>query len=85
MKKGWKGGCRPIIGLDGSFLRGKVKGQVLIAIGKDACDQIFSIAWAVTDRENKVNWKWFLQWLVKELDIQDNGSSLTIISDMQKV
>ena len=58
---------------------------MLVAIGKDGCNQIFPIAWAVTDKENKVNWKWFMQWIVKELDIEDQGKSLTIISNMQKV
>ena len=85
LKKGWKEGCRPLIGLDGSFLKGHVKGEVLVAVGKDASNQIFPIAWAVVDKENKVNWKWFLQWLVKELEIQEQGKSLTITSDMQKV
>ena len=85
LKRGWKEGCRPIIGLDGSFLKGKVKGEVLVAVGKDASNQIFPIAWAVTDKENKLNWKWFIQWLVMELDIQDQRKALTIISDMQKV
>ena len=47
--------------------------------------KFFPIAWVVTDKENKVNWKWFMQWIVKELEIQDGGKSLTIISDMQKV
>ena len=60
LKSGWKAGCRPLIGLDGSFLKGIVKGQVLVAVGKDAMDQIYPIAWAVTDKKNRANWKWFL-------------------------
>ena len=61
LKQGWKVRCRPIIGLDGCFLKGIIKGQVLIVVRKDAMNQMYPIAWAVTDKENKVNWKWFLQ------------------------
>ena len=85
LKKGWRAGCRPIIGLNGCFLKGIVKGQVLVAIGKDGNNLIFPITWVVTEKENKNNWTWFMQWLVKDLRIEDNGKSLTIISDMQMV
>lgn len=47
LKRGWKAGCKPFIGLDGCFLKGIVKGQVFVAVGKDAQDQIYLIAWAV--------------------------------------
>ena len=85
LKKGWWTRCRPIIGLNGCFLKGIVKGQVLVAIGKDGNNHIFPIAWDMTEKENKNNWTWFMQWLVKDLQIEDNGKLLTIISDMQKV
>ena len=85
LKKGWRAGCRLIIGLDGYFLKGIVKGQVLVDIRKDGNNHIFPIVWAMTEKENKNNWTWFMQWLVKDLQIEDNGKSLTIISNMQKV
>lgn len=84
LKRGWKRGCRPIIGLDGCHLKGIVKGQVLVAVGKDADDQIFPVAWAVVNKENKENWTWFLELLGKDLEIAHSGNILTIISDMQK-
>ncbi|WCJ24295.1 hypothetical protein M5689_006267 [Euphorbia peplus] len=46
-KKGWKEGCRPIIGLDGCFLKGMCKGQLLCAVGRDGNNPMFPIAWAV--------------------------------------
>ncbi|XP_019087271.1 PREDICTED: uncharacterized protein LOC104727518 [Camelina sativa] len=39
--------CRPIIGLDGTFLKTAVKGVLLAAIGHDANNQIYPLAWAV--------------------------------------
>ena len=56
-RRGWKAECRPIIGLDGYFLKGVCKGQLLSAIGIDRDDQMVPIAWAVIDKENINNWK----------------------------
>lgn len=83
-KRGWLEGCRKIIGVDGCFLKGISKGQLLCAIGRDGNDQMFPIAWAVVAVENKENWGWFLNLLKHDLSLED-GTNLTIISDMQKV
>ena len=40
-KKGWKADCRPIIGLDGCFLKTKFKGELLVALGKMRMNKIF--------------------------------------------
>lgn len=85
LKRGLRAGCRPIIGLDGCHLKGVVKGQLLVAVGKDANEQLYPIAWAVTGAENIDTWTWFLQLLVKDLGIDYEGRKLTIMSDMQKV
>ena len=84
LRKCWKSGCRPIIGLDGCFLKGVCKRQLLATVGLDGDDQMLPIAWAVVDKENKNNWRWFLCWLHQELQLGD-GSHLTLISNMQKV
>ena len=68
-KKGWRAGCRPLIGLDGCFLKGICKGQLLAAVGVDAEGQMFPIAWAIIDKENTGNWRWFLAWLKQELEL----------------
>ena len=59
-KRGWKGGCRPIIGLDGYFLKTEFKGKLLVALGRDGDDKNFPIAWACVKNESKCNWSWFL-------------------------
>ncbi|CAI9298921.1 unnamed protein product [Lactuca saligna] len=69
---GWKRGCRWVISLDGCFLKGAVKGELLTTIGRDANNQVYPIAWVVVDVENKANWTWFLELLRADLDL-DSG------------
>jgi len=52
--------CKPIIGLDGCFLKGYYGGQLLAVIGRDANDQMMPIAFAVVEGETKESWAWFL-------------------------
>lgn len=84
LREGWKAGCRKIVGLDGCYLRGPVTGQLLSAIGRNANNQIFPIAWAVVCVKNKDNWIWFMELLMDDLETQ-GGRGLTIISDQHKV
>ncbi|XP_060190732.1 uncharacterized protein LOC132620010 [Lycium barbarum] len=81
LKMGFKEGLRPFIGLDGTFLKGKAKGQVLVAIGQDSMNQFYPLAWAVVDKETKRTWSWFLQQLQHSLELH-NGKGITFISDM---
>lgn len=84
LKRGWKCGCRSVIGLDGAFLKGFCKGELMTAVGRDANNQMYPIAWAVvSDGENKDSWTWFLDLLMNDLDLFE-GAELTLISDQQK-
>jgi len=83
-KRGFLSGCRRIIGLDGCFLKGLCKGELLAAIGIDANNQMFPLAWAVVKVENKDNWSWFLKNLMADLEIT-NGAGWAFMSDQQKV
>ncbi|XP_042753314.1 uncharacterized protein LOC122195466 [Lactuca sativa] len=83
IKYGWKIGCRRVIGLDGCFLKGQCKGELLTAIGRDANNQIYPIAWVVMEVENKVNWKWFLELVSEDLSL-DACRGLCVISDQHK-
>ena len=77
--------CRPIIGLDGCFLKGYYGGQLLSAIGRDPNDQMMPIAFAVVEGETKESWAWFLDLLVKDLGGVRLCKTYTFISDQQKV
>ena len=57
---------------------------MLAAVGRDANNQMFPIAWAVVDVESEDNWVWFIEKLQTDLNLHD-GEGFTIISDRQKV
>ena len=83
-KRSFKGGCRPIIGLDACFLKIEFKGELLVALGRDEDDKNFPIAWACVMNKSKCNWSWFLTLLQAQLELRD-GSNYTLILDMHKV
>ena len=84
LKKGWKVGCRPVIGLDGCFLKTVCGGQLLSAVGRDGNNQMYPICHAVVEVESTDSWRWFTELMKEDLELGD-GSGLTIISDQQKV
>ena len=83
-KTGFAKHCRPLIGLDGCFLKGMYGGQLLAAVGKDANNQMYPIAYAVVEAETKESWKWFVDLLVDDLN-QVQKRRWAFISDQQKV
>ena len=83
-KRRFLGGFKHIIGLDGYFLKGLVKGQLLVAIGRDGNNQMFLIAYAVVHNESTETWSWFIDQLHSDLTI-GKGLGWSIVSDMQNV
>ncbi|KAL5556111.1 hypothetical protein UlMin_038347 [Ulmus minor] len=83
LKKGFKDGCRPIIGLDGCHLKGHQKGQILTSVGIDANNGMYPIAFSIVESECKDSWVWFLEHLRADLNLPNN-SNITWISDKQK-
>ncbi|KAJ4843215.1 hypothetical protein Tsubulata_029702 [Turnera subulata] len=47
LKVGFKTGCRRIIWVDGCFLKRYVGGKLLTAVGRDANNQMYPLAWTV--------------------------------------
>ena len=85
MKQGFKAGCRKVIGLDGCFFKGACQGELLCAIGRDANNQMYPVAWAIVEQETTQSWEWFIGLLIKDLDINNQGEGWVFISDQQKV
>nr|XP_025625100.1 uncharacterized protein LOC112717220 [Arachis hypogaea] len=82
-KNGFRAGCRPFIVLDGTFLKGYFGGQLLTAVGQDANNQLFPIAYGVVDAETRKNWRFFLEELHTDIgDFNENG--WVFMSDQQK-
>ncbi|PKI50818.1 hypothetical protein CRG98_028813 [Punica granatum] len=82
-KKGMLAGCRPLIGLDGCFLKGYYGGTILAAVTQDGNQSFYVIAYAVVEQETKNTWGWFLRRLFEDIgDPKTQGWEF--ISDMQK-
>ena len=84
MKQGFKACGREFLGLDGFSMSGPFPGQLLTAVGIDANNGIYPVAYAVVDALNKATWCWFLKLLGEDLGIETN-CKFTFISDRQKV
>ena len=67
LKKGFSNHCRPVLCLDGCFLKGPVKGELLSAVGMDGKNQMYPIAWAIVEGETTESWLWFLTLLSADL------------------
>lgn len=83
LKKGFLESCRLVRGLDGCHLKGPHGGILLTAVGIDANDCIYPIAYVVVEKEKKKTWLWFLELLGDDLKIE-NSFRITFMSDKQK-
>lgn len=82
---GFLNACRPLLGLDRTFLKSKYLGTLLFATGFDGDGALFPLAFGVVDEENDDNWMWFLSELHNLLEVNtENMPRLTILSDRQK-
>jgi hypothetical protein len=82
-RRGFLQGCRPVIFVDGTFIKTRYRGQLLTAVGMDPNDCIFPIAVATVEVEDTASWTWFLETLKNDLGIA-NTEPWTIMSDKQK-
>ncbi|KAA0047473.1 MuDRA-like transposase [Cucumis melo var. makuwa] len=54
---------RPVIVMDGTFLKNKYRGQLIVAVCLDGNNQIYPLAFGVVDRETDDSIQWFLEKL----------------------
>jgi len=52
-KKCFIAGCLKVTGVDGCFFKGACNGELICAIGRDANNQIYPVAWAVVEKETE--------------------------------
>ncbi|KAL7194686.1 hypothetical protein ACSBR1_035008 [Camellia fascicularis] len=48
--------CRPLLFVDGTFLKGRYKGYLLAATSKNGNQSLFPLAFVIVDAENQDNW-----------------------------
>ena len=53
MKIGFLQWCRPVIGVNTCFLKGRYKGQLMATIGRDASNSIYPLSIAVVEVKTK--------------------------------
>ncbi|XP_055960222.1 uncharacterized protein LOC130014995 [Mercurialis annua] len=75
--KGWKY-CRPIVVVDGTFLKSNYGGTLITASTQDGNGKIFPLAFAIVDSENDDSWEYFF---VKLKEAFGGRSGLCIVSD----
>ncbi|XP_074351474.1 uncharacterized protein LOC141690585 [Apium graveolens] len=78
MMDGWKY-ARPVISIDGTFLKGKYRGKILVAMGVDSNNHPYPLCYALVDEETHDNWSWFLKLLRRHVCQQRLG--VCMISD----
>ena len=65
-------------------MKGRFGGQLLSVTTKDGNDNIFPVAMAVVEQENKDNWIWFLEQFADDIG-KPKELNLVFINDRQRV
>uniref|UniRef100_A0A0D3BCV1 Uncharacterized protein n=1 Tax=Brassica oleracea var. oleracea TaxID=109376 RepID=A0A0D3BCV1_BRAOL len=78
--RGFSKVMRRVIVVDGTFLKSKFKGVLLVATAIDGNSNLYPIAFGIVDSENEQSWEWFMRQL-KVVVADDNG--LAFISNRQ--
>ncbi|XP_020874789.1 uncharacterized protein LOC110226681 [Arabidopsis lyrata subsp. lyrata] len=76
--RGFYKSIRKVIVVDGTFLKSKYKGVLLVATAVDGNSNLYPIAFGVARSENDASWEWFFLQL-KTLIADDQG--LAFVSD----
>ena len=53
--------CRPVILVDATFLTGKYKGALMMAVAVDPDRQLVPLTFALTEGANNDSWSWFMK------------------------
>ncbi|XP_073046153.1 uncharacterized protein [Primulina eburnea] len=69
---------RKVVSIDGTWLKGKYDGTLLVASAQDGDFHQYPLAWNVVDVESIASWSWFL---TKLLEVVVDEEELVIISD----
>jgi len=70
--------CKPVVHVDGTWLYGKYKGTLLLAVAQDGNNKTIPIAFALVEGETKEGWSFFLKNLRRHVT---KGISICMVSD----
>jgi hypothetical protein len=70
--------CKPVIHVDGTWLYGKYRGTLLLAVAQDGNNKTIPIAFALVEGETKEGWGFFLRNLRNHVT---PGRDVCVISD----
>ena len=74
----------PVVSLDGTFLRGKYLGNMLLAVGKDGNGNTLPLSWAIIiGNEDIANWTWFMEKMLEAYP-QINRENIVFVSNRDK-
>lgn len=82
--KEWFQHFRKFIGLDGCFLKGPHRGQILCSKGVDANNGLYPLGCALVEGESIGFLYWFSKLLFTDMGIDGDGEGWTIMSDKMK-
>ncbi|KAK3226033.1 hypothetical protein Dsin_005895 [Dipteronia sinensis] len=54
---------RPVIAVDGTYLKGRFGGTMFVTTTQDGNGQVYPIAFGYGDSENNLSWEWFFDCL----------------------
>lgn len=74
--------CRPVVCVDATFLTGRYKGALMLAVGCGANSQLVPLAFGLVERESKDTWEWFMHHV--RTKVFGPGKEVCVISDRHK-
>ena len=69
---GFHTSIRPVITINGTFLKAKYLGTLFVVACKDGNNQIYPLCFGIGDSENDASWEWFLKKLHGAIDHVDD-------------
>ena len=74
--------CCPVLSIDSTHLYEKYKDTLLIDMGCNGNNQLFPLAFAITEGENIDSWGWFLAYIINRVT-QRLGICVIYMTDIQ--
>ncbi|KAJ4717563.1 MuDR family transposase [Melia azedarach] len=76
--RGFRSSIRPVIAVDRTFLKGKYRGIMFVAVCKDGNNQTYPLAFGIGNSEDDVSWNWIF---TKLRDCVGDVEDLVFITD----